>query len=338
LQLYKFSKILEKISPFIFFLIPISILYFICPESFYGTWEGSWQGRFFYFFFLWICTLEIIIGYERLCMPQCGKKRAFILAILFSPTLYVIIANFFGLNEAIKALAEKNKIYHARLLPLSVEYLVFSILLCVIVISAYGIPRLDEFAMSITFLGVIGLIYVIDQIYPAGRFSPFQFMVFPTTNLAQSLLNILGYQTNLRVHYTSDYGYLAVLSVFDPTNAKFASFGVAWPCAGVESLIIYTLTILLFLKKDSLTRWQKVIYFAFGAIITYLINITRIVLIYLIAIKGGDVWIFHNFYGPLMSISWIASYPLLILGIEALWAKSCETRIRKIYTHTRNIC
>jgi len=321
----RLPKIFLKFLPVISFIIPISILYYLRPDSFQGTWEGSWQGRFLYLFFLWLCFLEIIIGYERLSLFQLNKRslgRVFTLAIFISlPTVYIIAANFFGLNETIKNLAERNMVYHARLMPLSIEYMVFSVLLCATVASAYGIVGLEEFSISITFLGVVGLTYAIDELYPVGRFTPFQSLVFPTTNLAQSVLNFLGYPTSLNVIKSNDYGYYPVLLVFDPANpAKLvANFGIAWPCAGVESLIIYALTILLFLKKSLIPTWQKVIYFAVGAVITYLINVLRIVSIFLVKINGGDWLLFHNLYGPLYSVIWITTYPLIIVGSRILW-------------------
>jgi len=321
----RFFEIFTKFLPAVSFIPPISILYYLHPNSFQGIWEGSWQGRFLYLFYLWLCFLETIIGYERLSVFQSIKKRVgkfFILAFFISlPTIYVVVANFFGLNEMIKALAERNMVYHARLVPLSMEYLIFSVLLCAIVVSAYGLAGLEEFSISIAFLGVVGLTYAIDELYPVGRFTPFQSLVFPTTSLAQSVLNFLGYPTSLNVIKSNEYGYYPVLLVFDPANpAKLlANFGIAWPCAGVESLIIYALTILSFLKKSLIPTWQKVIYFAVGAVITYLINVLRIVSIFLVKINGGDWLLFHNLYGPLYSIIWITSYPLIIVGSRILW-------------------
>jgi hypothetical protein len=38
-----------------------------------------------------------------------------------------------------------------------------------------------------------------------------------------------------------------------------------------------------------------------------------------ISMNGGDVWTFHNFYGWLFSITWIISYPLIIIGVRNKW-------------------
>jgi exosortase/archaeosortase family protein len=81
----------------------------------------------------------------------------------------------------------------------------------------------------------------------------------------------------------------------------------------------------LFLKNSDIPWRQRTIYFIIGAIITYFINIMRIVTIFIIGIDYGvgspQWWQFHNYYGALYSISWIITYPLIIIGIQVLWSK-----------------
>jgi len=84
-----------------------------------------------------------------------------------------------------------------------------------------------------------------------------------------------------------------------------ASFGIAWSCSSVESFLLYTITILLFLKKTTIPWKQKAIYLIIGAVVTYFINILRIVTIFVIAINNGldAAWVFHNNYGLLYSVA-----------------------------------
>ena len=134
--------------------------------------------------------------------------------------------------------------------------------------------------------------------------------------LASNTLGFMGYATRLDLSQDN----LPQLTVMEPSNPlKTVSFGIAWPCAGIESLLIFAVTIMLFLKRMPISWQAKIGYFAFGAGITYLINILRIVSIYLFAIGGGDVNVFHQTIGPLYPIAWIVSYPLVILGSQSLW-------------------
>jgi hypothetical protein len=69
------------------------------------------------------------------------------------------------------------------------------------------------------------------------------------------------------------------------------------------------------------------VYFVFGAAVTYFINALRIVTIFMIAINGGDVGLFHNYYGQLYSLFWIMSYPLMIMGSRALWGRIVTPKV-----------
>jgi len=79
---------------------------------------------------------------------------------------------------------------------------------------------------------------------------------------------------------------------------------------------------LIFLRDLDVSRIRKIIYFVIGAIITYFINVGRIIALFMIAINSGfgeEFWRFHDFYAQLISVSWIALYPLLIMmGGDAL--------------------
>jgi len=160
-----------------------------------------------------------------------------------------------------------------------------------------------------------------------GSFTPFQIFVPTTATLAARFLNFLGYQTHLNLS-----GSMPVLYAHVANSTVGFAAAIAWPCSGVESLIIYTVTILLFLKKSIFSLAQKVTLFAIGAIVTYIINILRIATIFVIAINTGGYYTaqaqqFHDYYGQLYSIIWIISYLLIIIGIETLWVRSKNRKI-----------
>lgn len=309
----KNTQILVKLSPVFSFIVPFLILYLLYPNTF----EATWKGRTYYLFFLWLVSLEIILNWEELQSRKIDKMKsartiAFIITLLI-PTIYVIVANFYGLNSVIEEIAEQRNIPLANLMPLSTEYLVFAVLFTSVILLEYGTNGLRD-SISTLFLGIIGAIYTIDNIYPQGRFTPFQIFVPTTTTLAAKVLNLMGYMTQLG---TSNG--MPTLIAWSSQGAWGAA--IAWPCAGVESLLIYTVTVLLFLKKTAISWKHKTIYFVIGAIVTYFINILRIVTIFTIAINGGDFMRFHDYYGQLYSITWIISYPLIIIGSRVLWRK-----------------
>jgi exosortase/archaeosortase family protein len=332
---------LIRLSPILSFLPPFLILYYLYPWSF----EQTFQGRTFYLFFLWLISLEMILEWEKLQKTKLSKKVSartllFIIVILL-PAIYVIISNYFGLNTMIKDLANQNipledplREGHINMVPLSTEYLVFAGLFCLIIILIYGTNGLMDFSIGAFFLGAIGVLFTIDNLYPAGR-SPIQMFVPATTALAANIFSLMGYQTTIGATTHPYYGYMTTLIVIDPNNPfRFAGFQIAWPCAGVESLLIYTVTILLFLKKTAIPWRHRIVYFAIGAAVTYFINALRIVTIFLLAMDYGfpspQVQRFHDYYGMLYSVTWIISYPLIIIGSRALWGKIKNWRISKV--------
>jgi exosortase/archaeosortase family protein len=322
----KNPTILIKIAPILSFIIPFLILYSLYPASY----EATWKGRTYYLFFLWLALLELILSWEKIEVKIRKIKSArFIMLtiLLLMPTVYVIVANFSGLNTAIVDISPKHygDYFWANLMPLSVEYLVFTMLFALIILAAYGIKGLKDFLLPPCLIGVIGLIYVIDNLCPYGYFTPFQILVPTTTNLAANVLNVMGYKTRITFN-NSTYGSAPLLTVWDPNNLRrSAGSYIAWPCSGIDSLIIYSAVIVLFLKNMTTSWRQRIAYFTIGAIVTYLINILRIVTIFILGMDYGmsspQVEQFHNYYGALYSITWIVTYPLIIIGTQALGRK-----------------
>lgn len=319
------TQILVKLLPIFSFIVPFLVLYFLYPNSFEPTWTGTWENRIYYLFFLWLFSLETILNWEELQARKCDlkpMKTIVFIIVLVLPTIYVIIANYFGLNALITTSARHYNIRPAwaELMPLSTEYLVFAVLFALIIILQQGSSGLKDYSISTFFLVLIGVIYTINNTYPMGQFTPFQIAVPTTAMLAANVLNLMGYQTSLNTRTA-----MPILSASNSQNSFAAA--IDWPCSGVESLLIYTVTILLFLKKSAIPLKHKTIYFVIGAVITYVINILRIVAIYVIAINKGDWGMFHDYYAQLYSITWIISYPLIIIGSRALWRKIKRKKI-----------
>jgi thaumarchaeosortase len=304
------------LAPLVSLTVPLLWLFLLNPASF----EALWKGRTFEFFFVWLILLELILGWQTLQNRRINKptknKLTILLIALLLPTLYVVISNYFGLNVAIVDASKQVGIYWYNDMPAAIEYLVFAGFFSLMTLFILGGKGLKSFAIPILFAVTVGAVFIIDSVFPNGQFAPFQFLVPATTMLASSTLGLMGFSTTLDL----SQGNLPQLTVADPSNPlKTVSFGIAWPCAGIESLLIFTVTILLFLKRMPISWQAKIGYFAFGAGVTYLINILRIVSIYLFTLDGGDVNVFHQTVGPLYPIAWIVTYPLIVLGSQSLW-------------------
>ncbi len=324
MQIDDLMKILSASS----FVAPLLILYLLYPESY----DRTFKGRLYYIFFLWLTFLELIIKWRNIDVKTNKLKSTRFIAFsvtLLLPMIYVLIANFFGLNTIIIEASPKHygSDAWAKLMPLAIEYLVFTVLFSLIMLLAYGIKGLKFFSLPIALIGIIGLIFFIDNLYPYGEFAPFQILVPTTANLAAILLSLMGYQTEWRgqIYKTP------ILRVWN--ERKDASLGIAWPCSGIDSLIIYSVITLLFLEDSEISRKQRIVYFIIGAVITYFINILRIVTIFVIAVEYGaaslEVQRFHDYYGPLYSMIWIIMYQLIIVKAPVLWRKISSNLLKK---------
>ena len=149
---------------------------------------------------------------------------------------------------------------------------------------------------------------------------------------AASVLSLMGYADLL----VTQNG-MPTLQATGPLGT--ARFAIAWPCAGIESLLIYTAVALLLLKQIPISWKAKAGYFVVGAAVTYLINVLRIVTIFTLGMQYGinsnQVQGFHFYYGPLYSIPWIVSYPLIIL-VSHVMGKKEKWQIRADHKYLRN--
>ncbi len=268
-------------------------------------------------------ALEFILSWETIKTKINKQNKTGLIAVaiaLVLPTLYVISEYFFGLNAAIANFSHQSGVTFYNSMPIAMEYLVFSIIFCFIIALNFGKKGLRGFALPGLFVALIGIIYMIDNVFPYGQFTPFQLLVPTTAGLAAIVLRSWGYV----VLPGTDSGMPTLQVTGALGTAKFA---IAWPCAGIESLLIFTAVALLFLQRIPMSWKAKVGYFAFGAAVTYFINVLRIAFMFIIGtqnlgnINAQPVQDFHDYYGPLFGIAWIVSYPLIILVSQGLWRK-----------------
>jgi thaumarchaeosortase len=333
------SALIVKLLPLFAFAVPMAILYFLnLPDPYLGpssqySFQLMWKGRTFQLFFVWLIALEFILSWEtiktKINKQNMAELSAFAIALLL-PTIYVISEYFFGLNSAIARVAFQSGITFYNSMPIAVEYIVFAALFCFLAFLCFGKKGLRSFALPALFAALVGIIYTVDNVFPYGKFTPFQLLVPTTANLAGFVLRLMGYA----VLPGTENG-MPTLQVTGSLGAT-AKFAIAWPCAGIESLLIYTAVSLLFLQRMSLSWKSKVGLFAVGAAVTYCINVLRIASLFIIGTQNfGDinaqpVQDFHYYYGPLFSLAWIVSYPLIIMVILGLRRKKVDSNKKKL--------
>jgi len=328
------------------FAVPITLLYFLEPNSF----QYSWKGRTPYVIFLWLFILEYVIAGKKVQSHLMDfskwSTRARVVAMvvaLTAPTLYVIASFFWGLNAQIIELAKlagapyQTEGWTLLSWVLSLEYIVFTVCLIVSILLLYGARGFKQFPIALFFLGASGTFYMIDTYYPYGTLVALQALVPMTGVVVTAVLNLIGYRARLFASIER------VILLVTPGTSNSPRYVVAiyWPSSGIHSLFIYTFTILLFLRGIHSSKKRKLLYFAVGAIGTFFVNVLRIVTIVILGLTVGAsaAEYFHNYYGEFYFITWIIVYPLTIVyGRRALTAlfnimRTVAIKIPKPKTH-----
>ncbi len=293
------------------------------------SFDVTWKGRMFYLFFAWFLVIESAFGWQEI-NDKKPKNRYLLLASLVCaaiPTFYVLATNFFGLDFTILQTGLDLKIpsvysdnspsdFLHLYWPLSVEYMVFFIFFMTSIMLAYKPKGLKIFAISFSLLGGIAVAYMLDTIFPFGVLRPLQEIALPTTATTAALFDILGYKVML--NYPVYTGGSALPGLVVNNGVSTASVSVSWACAGIYSLLLYVLIMLVFFKRTNITSFRKLLYFIiglFGTFISSVLRIFSIVMIYLYYGKDAGIT-FHNTYGELFGFIWIFAFILLIVCIE----------------------
>ena len=319
--LKRVSETLRNLLILLSFIPPILALYFLDPSLF----EFTWKGRAPHLIFLWLLLLELALAWGKLVEKQSAPyswfKKVTIAIIVAVPTAYVLGVYFLGFNHNIVELGKSIGIPFGRLppgivrewfpevsWPLSLEYIAFTAFFAASILLMYGWWGLKRFSVSLFFIGATGVFYLIDTFYPYGTFTFLQALAPVTASSTVQVLNWMGYKAYIWF-FIEDMPVLYVAGLPGPPPA------IAWGCAGVQSLFIYTFTILLFLKGHASSLIRKVIYVTVGAIGTFIVNVLRIVSYCIIGINTGrpTAEIFHKYYGELYFMAWMIVYVLIIV-------------------------
>lgn len=308
----------------IFFLDLFNIEAFV-PFNQKFMFDLTWKGRMFYLFFVWLLLLESILDWEVIVEKQriFRNRIRILLACIFAaaPSVYIVGVNFLGWNQMIVDLGQSLQISSINEhWPLSVEYLVLVSFFIFAAWLAYGLSGLKSFSISLSFLAGISIMYLVDTIWPYGTFKPMELLAVPTAACATALLNLLGYNVELRyssLAISPEYGSMPYMMI--ERGGKSAGAFIGWPCAGVHSLLLFIIITLVFFKKTTIQRERKMVFFLIGAAGTYLANIFRIASYFTIYIHYGPEagGVFHNSYGELYFIAWMLLYFIVIITIQS---------------------
>lgn len=308
------------------FLLMLLVAYIIEPNSFLDLWKG----RLFYLFFLWLFSLELILGglgSDRQVRGRSGvdwARAALGMSVLLIPTVYLMETKMFGFNSALVGLAQFLGVGVGQSVPdqlslttvsfpFSVEYFIVAVSLSLGTYLLLGFRGLKQFSVSLFLLGAIGTFYMLDTFMPYGNASSLQALVPLTSSSVAYVLQQTGHTVQMTL--IQQDGAVQMLVSGAPT-----AFSIYWPCAGIQSLFIYTFVILLFMKGSAMSLKAKVVTLAIGAVGTFFVNVLRIVSIIELSITQGlsIAVVFHEYYGELYFLVWIVVFLFALVIVQRL--------------------
>jgi thaumarchaeosortase len=295
----------------------------------------------FYLIFAWFLVIESAIGWKKIVDKKPAKRSLMAASLVCAlvPTAYILATNFLGLDlsvlkfghsigiPSVTASNDPSDFLNLQW-PLSLEYVVFFIFFLAAVLLAYRPKSLKIFSISFAVLGAISVAYMLDTLYPFGIFRPFQELALPTAATAAALFDILGYGVMLT--YPAHVGGSLMPSLTVGIGGKTTTVAIAWACAGVYSLVLYVLIILVFFRRTNISGFRKLLYFVIGLFGTFFVNVLRIYAIIFMNLNyGKDAgMVFHNTYGELFGFTWIFAFIILIVCIERFMLVE---RVKKLF-------
>ena len=292
--------------------VPIIFLFIIAPQTFELSWAGFGKlgrgGLFFVLFFLGFDLLD----FKKGKIQWTTSRKVAAAVTVAAATIYFVEV---GLGQQVtnfiysigRSLGVSGDVSNSFLM--ATDYIAVSIYLTILTTVLFSLRTIRRVITPIVFsLGML-VFYILDAFFPYGSLGPLQFwanfIVAGVSLLAKLFgLPIYGFTNHLTIEGLHGYYRLVVY----------------WPSVGVQSILIYSVVMIVIAAKLQAPLLRKVIYATVGIAGTILLNVLRIFTIsyygYVYATSGQQLDAFHNAIGEVLFPIWIVVFLVLILAIE----------------------
>jgi len=304
--------------------IPVLFLFVMAPQTFELSWAGFGKlgrgGLFFVLFFL---------GFDLLDLPKVKVQRSRKRRVAGAIIVLVAVAYFLevGLGETVtgliydlgRMLGASGDVSNSFLM--ATDYVADSIYLVALTAALFGLGMVRRIITPIVFASGMLVFYLLDAFFPYGSLGPLQFwanfIVAGVAVLARLFgLPIDGFTNHLNI--SGLHGYFRLV--------------VYWASVGVQSILIYSVVMVVIAAKLQAPRTRKLIYALVGVSGTILLNVVRIFSIayygYAYATTGQQLDAFHNAIGEILFPIWIVVFLMLIIKLEDHLSDSRGGRVK----------
>lgn len=320
--------------------IPIVCLFIIAPQTFELSWAGFGQlgrgGLFIVLFFLGLDLLDF--GKRKIQWTTRRKLEA--ATIVTIGILYFVevgISQAAYSKDAVNALALgltqghvdaslilkngfTNFVYaigrvlgasgdYSNSFLMATDFIADTVYVALLSMALFTVGAIRRIITPLLFGVGMLFFYLLDAFLPYGSIGPLQFwanfIVAGVALLAKVFgLPIYGFTNHLTI--AGLHGYFRLV--------------VYWPSVGVQSILIYSVVMIVIAAKLQAPRTRKIIYAVVGVVVTVLLNVVRVFSIayygYAYATSGQQLDAFHNTVGEVLFLFWIVAYLFLIIEIE----------------------
>lgn len=120
-------------------------------------------------------------------------------------------------------------------------------------------------------------------------------------------------------------------SVYLTKGASTIPIYISWNCVGWQSFILFAITLITGLQ-GSFTRQSKVETLVLGLLGTFLVNLSRISIVCVVAYYGGQLpaVVFHDYGGTILILLWLFGFWYFAHGHVLEASEQCEEGTRRL--------
>jgi thaumarchaeosortase len=316
---------LKAINKDVFLFIALSPLVTVLIMDFHSFTLGWNEGRGGLLFALFFLIIEWYDARDNLKMDLTKKRVLVFLLGVSCLSIYFIAIYKWDLQTFLFNYGKSFAVEGG--LPSWVwlwDYIAFVASLIISLTSLFNVKVLKLIVTPIVYCIGSALILLLDVFFPYQSIGFLAGLVPFIMNAVVFLLKVSNVKilNNLLEARTPPWIYIKGNYLNVMGKERFIILEVNWPCAGIFSLLIYSLIISILMVKLNAPIKRKIIYACLGALGTFFINIFRIYLIVLaILYSTVDLKIFHESIGEVLFIIWIIIYLLAIVKVESFISK-----------------